>query len=55
MLTERPDGWKNASTTQWCRMAFVLIASEKFEINGKSFGEDLGKHMTFLPSSGQDA
>ena len=46
-------GWRNPSETEWARMAFVLLASEAFEVGGKSMGEDLGKDMSFLPSSGQ--
>lgn len=46
-------GWRNPSDKEWARMAFVLLASEAFEVGGKSMGEDLGKDMSFLPSSGQ--
>ncbi len=46
-------GWKNPSKTDWCRMAFVLMAAEAFDVNGKSMGEDLGKDMSFLPPSAQ--
>ncbi len=47
-------GWRNASSTEWCRMAFVLMAAEKFDVGGKAIGEDLGTQMSFLPSSEQN-
>lgn len=34
--------WKNASTTQWARMLYVLQESEAIAIEGKILGEDYG-------------
>lgn len=34
--------WKNASTTEWARMLFVLQDCQKVVLNGKPLGEDLG-------------
>ncbi|KAI4091269.1 MAG: hypothetical protein L6R37_007762 [Teloschistes peruensis] len=33
--------WRNTSTTEWVRMIFVLLDSEKIQIAGKELGEDL--------------
>ncbi|MCJ1316874.1 hypothetical protein MMC15_002195 [Xylographa vitiligo] len=33
--------WRNKSETEWCRMVFVLIASEKVVVGGKVLAEDL--------------
>lgn len=35
-------GWKNASTTEWARMLFVLQDCQKIVLNDKPLGEDLG-------------
>ena len=35
-------GWRNTSTTEWCRMFFVLQDCQKVEVGGKSLGEDVG-------------
>ena len=34
--------WRNASSTSWARMMYVLLESEPLEIGGKKLGEDLG-------------
>lgn len=34
--------WKNASTTEWARMLFVLQDCQKIVLNGKPLEEDLG-------------
>lgn len=34
--------WKNASTTEWARMFFVLQDCQEVVLNGKPLGEDLG-------------
>lgn len=34
--------WKNASTTEWARMFFVLQDCQEVVMNGKPLGEDLG-------------
>ncbi|MCJ1400362.1 hypothetical protein MMC11_003567 [Xylographa trunciseda] len=33
--------WRNKSETEWCRMVFVLIASEEVVVGGKVLPEDL--------------
>lgn len=33
--------WRNTSETDWARMFFVLIASEKLIVEGKEMGEDV--------------
>ena len=33
--------WRNTSETEWARMLFVLLASEKVMVAGKELGEDL--------------
>ncbi|MCJ1423111.1 hypothetical protein MMC29_000992 [Sticta canariensis] len=34
--------WRNASTTEWARMFFVLQDCQEVVLNGKPLGEDLG-------------
>lgn len=34
--------WRNASTTEWARMFFVLQDCQEVVLNGQSLGEDLG-------------
>lgn len=34
--------WRNPSSTEWCRMMFVLQPSKPLELGGQSVGEDLG-------------
>ncbi|KAL8703710.1 MAG: hypothetical protein Q9201_003111 [Fulgogasparrea decipioides] len=33
--------WRNTSSTDWARMIFVLLDSEKVKVGGKELGEDL--------------
>ncbi|MCJ1392595.1 hypothetical protein MMC18_005465 [Xylographa bjoerkii] len=33
--------WRNKSETEWCRMVFVLIASEEVVVEGRVLPEDL--------------
>lgn len=33
--------WRNTSSTEWARMVFVLIESEKVNAGGKQLGTDL--------------
>ncbi|KAL8692975.1 MAG: hypothetical protein Q9218_002092 [Villophora microphyllina] len=33
--------WHNTSSTEWARMIFVLLDSEKVQVAGKELGEDL--------------
>ncbi|KAI0018001.1 hypothetical protein F4780DRAFT_563317 [Xylariomycetidae sp. FL0641] len=48
--------WRNASSTSWARMVFVLQDTKPLVINGKRFGEDYGKEPTegVLPSGNDD-
>lgn len=46
--------WRNPSKTEWTRMVFVLQDIQPLVINGKRFGEDLGKGTEGLPASGND-
>ncbi|KIW07198.1 uncharacterized protein PV09_02064 [Verruconis gallopava] len=34
--------WRNASSTSWARMLYVLLEAEPITIDGKQLGEDLG-------------
>ena len=46
--------WKNASTTEWARMFFVLQECQEVVLDGKPLGEDLGyaSGSKDLPDSG---
>ena len=33
--------WRNSSETEWCRMMFVMIASEEVVVGGKALPEDM--------------
>ncbi len=46
--------WRNPSTTEWTRMCFILQDIQPLVINGKRFGEDLGRGTEGLPASGND-
>lgn len=43
-------GWRNASPTEWARMAFVLLASVPLEINGRILPEDVPDSSGIPPS-----
>lgn len=47
--------WRNASTTEWARMFFVLQECQEIVLNGKPLGEDLGiaSGSEDLPDSNQ--
>ena len=42
--------WRNASSTEWARMLYVLQPSKAIEINGKELKEDYGG-ITGVPAS----
>jgi len=46
--------WKNPSQTEWARMIFVLQDCKPLFVNGKRFGEDLGRGTEGIPGSGND-
>lgn len=46
--------WRNSSTSDWARMLFVLQDCQKLEIAGQALGEDLGRGVEGLPTSGND-
>lgn len=49
--------WKNASTTEWARIFFVLQDCQEVVLSGKPLGEDLGfaSGSEDLPDSGNKA
>ncbi|KAH8897751.1 hypothetical protein GQ53DRAFT_778036 [Thozetella sp. PMI_491] len=47
--------WKNASESEWARIAFVLQDSKPLLVGGERFKEDLGVGHTIFSKSGNDA
>jgi quercetin dioxygenase-like cupin family protein len=47
--------WKNASESEWARMAFVLQDCKPLLVSGERFKEDLGVGNTIFSKSGNDA
>lgn len=46
--------WRNASSTQWARMLYVLQDSEPVVVNGRRLKEDLGNGTGSFVQSGND-
>ncbi|KAI2635231.1 hypothetical protein GGS21DRAFT_100880 [Xylaria nigripes] len=46
--------WRNPSTTDWCRMLFVLQDTKPLFVGGKRLGEDLGTGTEGVLPSGND-
>ena len=46
--------WRNASTTQWARMLFILQDCQPLVLNGQRLKEDLGNGTISFLSSGND-
>jgi quercetin dioxygenase-like cupin family protein len=46
--------WRNPSTTDWSRVAYVLQDSEPVEVQGKPLKEYLGRSEGDIPPSGND-
>jgi hypothetical protein len=44
--------WKNASTTEWARMIFVLQDSTPIRVGDQILGEDLSHAKDVVPESG---
>ena len=46
--------WRNVSTTEWARMAFVLQDVQDFTVNGEMLKEDMGKRDYYIAPSGNE-
>lgn len=46
--------WRNASSSEWARMLFVLQDCQGVSVGGEALREDLGRETEGLPSSGND-